>query len=66
MTEPIIERLNEATAEAAEQISRLLPQLTPRADGIDVERLILDRRFCGRRSHARPGHRDQIDAAGDR
>ncbi len=39
MTEPIIERLNEATAEAAEQISRLLPQLTPRADGIDAERL---------------------------
>ena len=39
MTEAVIERLSAATPESAEQISRLLPQLTPRAQGIDVERL---------------------------
>jgi GNAT superfamily N-acetyltransferase len=39
MTEAVIERLNEATVEAAEQIAILLPQLTPRAEGIDAERL---------------------------
>jgi GNAT superfamily N-acetyltransferase len=39
MTDAVIERLAQATSEAAEQISTLLPQLTPRQEGITVERL---------------------------
>ena len=41
MTDAVIERLTEATPEAAEQISAILPQLTPRQEGIDTERLAL-------------------------
>src|SRR4051812_35238910 len=39
MTEAVIERLTEATPEAARQISALLPQLTPRAEELDIRRL---------------------------
>ncbi|GAC1370224.1 MAG: hypothetical protein NVSMB39_2860 [Candidatus Saccharimonadales bacterium] len=39
MTDAVIELLTEATPEAAQQISQLLPQLTPRAAGINVDRL---------------------------
>lgn len=39
MSEVMIERLREATPEAAEQIGALLPQLTPRAEGLDAARL---------------------------
>lgn len=39
MAETVIEQLTEATPEAAEQIGALLPQLTPRGQGIDALRL---------------------------
>jgi GNAT superfamily N-acetyltransferase len=39
MTEAAIERLTAASPDAVEQIAVLLPQLTPRAEGIDMDRL---------------------------
>lgn len=39
MMEAVIERLSEATPEAVAQIAVLLPQLTPRAERLDLARL---------------------------